>query len=327
LTQSHDSHSLERQVVAGLDAITLRSPGELAATFVPAAGMVCSSLRHRGEELLGQRGGVERYVASGSTMGIPLLYPWANRISQRQFVVGGEEVNLDRASNLVRTDPNGLPIHGLLAGHSGWRIERRHTDRGQANFRAGFDFDRDPELIGAFPFPHRLEVAVSLKSTTLEIATTLRPTGATAVPISFGYHPYFVLPAVPRRDWQVELPVARHLVVDERKIPTGTVEKAEGVETGPLGERTFDDGYVGIEAGACFVLAGGGQRIEVRFLEGYPVAVLYAPAGEQVICFEPMTAPTNALVSGDGLRWAQPDEEFTARFSVTLSDERPAAKA
>src|SRR3954453_365191 len=60
-------------------ALTL-SAGELEAVFVPDAGMVGCSLRHRGAELLGQRGGLGAYVAERKTMGIPLLYPWANRL-------------------------------------------------------------------------------------------------------------------------------------------------------------------------------------------------------------------------------------------------------
>ena len=68
--------------------------GELEAEFVPEAGMVCSSLRHRGEELLGQRGGLARYVAERSTMGIPLLHPWANRLGAERFEVAGREVDL-----------------------------------------------------------------------------------------------------------------------------------------------------------------------------------------------------------------------------------------
>jgi hypothetical protein len=43
----------------GFAALTLASPGAggIEAAFVPRAGMGCS-LRHRGEELLGQRGGL-----------------------------------------------------------------------------------------------------------------------------------------------------------------------------------------------------------------------------------------------------------------------------
>ena len=53
----------------------------LEATFVPGAGMLCCSLRHRGEELLAQNAGLAAYAERGKTMGIPLLYPWANRLA------------------------------------------------------------------------------------------------------------------------------------------------------------------------------------------------------------------------------------------------------
>src|SRR5207248_11665930 len=123
-----------------------------------------------------------------------------------------------------------------------------------------------------------------------------------------------------------ELPVCQHLVGDDRRIPTGEREPASGVEPGPVGARTFDDAYAGIEQGARFALAGGGRRIEVGFEEGYPMAVVYAPSEEDVICFEPMTAPTNALVSGDGLRWVAPGEELAARFSVSVMHDAGSAK-
>ena len=57
--------------------------------------MVGCSLRHRGDELLGQRGGLGVYVAERGTMGIPLLYPWANRLAVERFPVEGNEVVLD----------------------------------------------------------------------------------------------------------------------------------------------------------------------------------------------------------------------------------------
>ncbi len=69
------------------------SSGELEAVFVPEAGMVGRSLRHRGEELLGQRGGLEAYVRERKTMGIPLLHPWANRLSRTHFELLGRSVD------------------------------------------------------------------------------------------------------------------------------------------------------------------------------------------------------------------------------------------
>src|SRR3954470_8330797 len=88
------------RAIDGLAALTLSSSaaGGVEAAFVPEAGMVGCSLRHRGEELLGQRGGLARYVSDRSTMGIPFLHPWANRLAQRRFEVAGREVDLGKAS-------------------------------------------------------------------------------------------------------------------------------------------------------------------------------------------------------------------------------------
>src|SRR4051794_40022771 len=107
------------ETVDGLAVSTLTS-AELEATFVPSAGMVGCSLRHRGDEVLGQRGGLSRYVARRGTMGIPLLYPFANRIARRRFAVAGREVVLEPGGAPGTVDHNGLPMHGLLAADPGW---------------------------------------------------------------------------------------------------------------------------------------------------------------------------------------------------------------
>ena len=307
------------RTIDGLPAQTLRSDeADLEAAFVPAAGMVGCSLRHRGEELLGQRGGLRAYVAERSTMGIPLLYPWANRLSRKRFSLQGREVVLDSPSTPVSLDPNGLPIHGLLAGASGWRVLRHEPSKDGGTLAAGFDFGSHAELMAAFPFAHQLGIEIALDGSRLTIATTVMAVGEVPVPVSFGYHPYFRLPGVDRRDWEVTIPVSERVVLDSKGLPTGRLEKAE-VPGGPLGARTFDDGFAAAEDSAPFVLAGG-PRIEVSFTSGYPFAQVYAPADNDVIAFEPMTAPTNALVTGGpDLPVLEPGEEYTAAFSVTVS--------
>ena len=40
-------------------------------------------------------------------------------------------------------------------------------------------------------------------------------------------------------------------------------------------------------------MEGGGRRITVTYGPQYTVAVVYAPAGHEYICFEPMTAITD----------------------------------
>ena len=133
------------------------------------------------------------------------------------------------------------------------------------------------------------------------------------IPIAFGYHPYFRLPGVERSAWAVEIPVSERVVLDSEQLPTGELEEAD-LPAGPLGSRTFDDEFVA--PFEPFVLEGGGRRIEVSFDLGYPYAQVYAPDDDDVIAFEPMTAPTNALVSGQDLKLLQPGESYEASFSI-----------
>ena len=55
--------------------------GDLEATLLPQQGMLVASLRHRGVELLRRIENLEKAAASGSSAGIPLLHPWANRLA------------------------------------------------------------------------------------------------------------------------------------------------------------------------------------------------------------------------------------------------------
>jgi galactose mutarotase-like enzyme len=299
--------------MADLTPVELRS-GDLVAAFVPGAGLVCSSLRHRGDELLGQRDGLEAYATSGRTMGIPLLHPWANRLGALEYEHGGLQVRLDPERMPLRLEEHGLPNHGIRGSALPWRV----TESSEASLEARLAFASE-ELLAVFPFPHALVVRIALDPGGLRVETTLHATGEVPVPVAFGYHPYLTLPGVPRAEWRVELPVRRRLVVDASQVPTGEREPAEPY-AGPLGDRAFDDGYDQVPFGATFVLEGGGRRLALGFAGGYEVAQVYAPSREAYVSFEPMTAPADALRTGDGLREVAPGEAFSAAWALAVSD-------
>jgi galactose mutarotase-like enzyme len=286
--------------------------GDLEATFVPDAGMVGCSLRHRGEELLGQRGGLSAYVAERKTMGIPFLHPWANRLATRRFSVAGLDVVIDPAKTPLRLDDRGLPMHGLLSAARGWRVD--HHDAGV--LEATFDFAGDAALMASFPFAHEVRIEATLSDTTLRIATSVKATGDVPVPIAFGFHPYLTLPGVERADWRIEVPVTEQLRLNGAMLPTGE-RMPVSVPAGPLGTRAFDDAYVAPPDGAPFALEGPGRRIELAFEAGYPYAQVFAPPDDRLIAFEPMTAPANALVvGGPELTLLAPGESYLAAFTI-----------
>jgi aldose 1-epimerase len=298
-------------------AVELRSPtGELEAGFVPTAGMIGWTLRHRGEELLAHPVSLECHVETGEPTALPLLHPWANRLASPRYACVGRSVDLELAGVPFHTDPNGLPIHGLAMGWPGWEV----LDETPSRLAARLDYAAWPELMAGFPFPHMLELTVELSEARLEIDAELVPTGRAPVPVAFGFHPYLRLPSVDRERWLIELPVTSRMELDERMLPTGRSEPVH-IPPAPLGHRAFDDAFDGLADPPEFAVSGAGRRVSLRFLGGYRFAQVYAPPQSDFICFEPMTAPINPFESPRTLL-AEPGSSYRARFEIRASSVR-----
>jgi aldose 1-epimerase len=300
--------SVEQHAFRGEHAITLRS-GDLAATFVPDVGMTGVSLRYRGREHLALPGGLDA-LRAGHTAGLPLLAPWGNRLAARRYRAAG--VDVDLRGLRLGTDDNGLPIHGLLVGKAGWRVDGQVVRGATASLRASIDVDAR-----AFPFPHRIELAIATRERSLTIDTTIVPTGRRRVPVAFGWHPYLRVPGTARNKWRLRLPARTHLLLDERGIPTGE-RRTEPREAALIATRTFDDLYE-LGRGHRFAYEGeDGAAIELHCGSGYPNAQVWVPKGRTFAALEPMSAPTNALERGT-TPLVVPGDAFTARFELRLT--------
>jgi aldose 1-epimerase len=297
----------------GFEAVRLTSPdGLLAATFVPSLNMIASSLVADGEDVLYRRGGLGAYAEKAKTCGIPFLHPWANRLGADRYEIAGRRVEIRAGAERVGRDANGLANHGLLGGRTTWEIVERRADQDAAAIRARFRFDA-PELLASFPFAHTIEIAATVRCGELAITTTLEPAAGLALPLSFGWHPYFRLPS-PRESWLLTLPVDKRVVLDARSLPTGAVEDAD-FPVAPLGARTFDDLYTGIGPSRVFAIEDSRRRIEIEMDDGYSFVQVWAPEASPFLCIEPMTAAVNALVDR---RFAPPIVSSPARFQATF---------
>jgi aldose 1-epimerase len=308
--------TLDRIPTGQLEAIAL-ADGELRAVFVPGAGMIGCSLQHRGEELLVQRGGMDAWRGTGKSFGLPLLHPWANRLRDWRYSAAGRSVEIDRSRGIVRADDSDLPIHGALAAAEDWDMLDAGADGGAAWLTASLDYGRRDDRLAVFPFQHRLELDIRLAGDTLQISTTLQPTGDHEVPLTWGWHPWLSLPGVPRAEWELALPARTAIALDDRQLPTG--ERAEApAERAPLGDRTLD-AHSAVAEDAVFSIAGGGREIAVEWAGGYRYAQVFAPANLDDVSMEPMMAPVAALSTGEDLEVAQPGERASATFRVRVS--------
>ena len=283
--------------------------GELEATFLPEVGMLGTSLRSRGEELIDLSERVFGYE-KGRQTGLPLLAPWANRLAGWSYRAGGVDVDLTGLP--LSTDEHDLPIHGTMTAAAGWEV----VERRDARLWAKFQYGERPDLLAAFPFPHELEIDAGVGGDALRITTTLRPTSERPVPVAFGWHPYLRLPGGARASWRLRLPEREHLELDERGIPTGA-SKSEPAEAERIGDRTFDDLYA-LGDNHELAIESSARRLTVRYEAGYPYAQVFAPPGADFACIEPMTAPTNALGTG-ACPLVATGESFRATFSIAIT--------
>ena len=267
-----------------------------------------------------------------SLNGIPFLAPWANRMASGGFRANGREY---RFSDGLRLDSNGLPIHGMLTVSRLWEMVAMGSDDHSAFVTSRLEFWRHPALMANWPFAHTYEMTHRLADGVLEISTTIFNLSAERMPVAIGFHPYFQLPGVARDTAFARVPVRRHVETDSRLVASGEFRPISFPELVPLAEHTFDDGFVDLERGpdgrAAFSFEGGGKRIDVYFGPKYNVAVVYAPPGQQFLCFEPMTAVTNGVnLAAEGkypdLQWVEAGGEWRESFWVKAGRSQASAE-
>ncbi|MGC8758359.1 MAG: aldose 1-epimerase [Bryobacteraceae bacterium] len=231
--------------------------------------------------------------------GNPFLWPWANRIDGLAYWVNGRKYLLNPELGNVRPGPNNTPIHGLLVFSDLWKPAAHGADQKNAWVTSRLEFWRRPELMAQFPFAHTVEMTYRLAGGTLTVETEVKNQCDEPMPVSLGFHPYFQITDAPRDEWTVTLAARRRHLLDAKLIPTGRTEPLPYPGKLSLKGAVLDDVLDELERDpdgmARFRVEGRRQRITVEYGEAYRVAVVYAPVGREFICFEPMTAITNAF--------------------------------
>lgn len=289
--------------------------GDLRVAVDPDFGNNAFSFKVRGREILWLPEGWPK----PSLGGIPLLAPWANRIDGDAYFANGKQYRVNRALGNLRLDANNLPIHGLLLFVKGWKT----VARDRASVTSRLEFWRNPEWMAQFPFAHSIEMTHRLGNGFLEVELAIENLADQPMPLCVGFHPYFQLSDSPREEWTLTIAARESVVLSGKTIPTGETRPVDFNNPLRLDGASLDNVFTAL-TGADFVLAGRSQKIAVRFGEKFPVAIVYAPAGKALACFEPMTALTDAFNLDQAgidarLQRIAPGETWRESFFITPS--------
>jgi aldose 1-epimerase len=317
------NYSAQKLTVDSVDIVRLTDAAHaMEVSICPSVGNIAYDLTVNGKQiLLPPSAPLPEWKAKPAQSGIPFLAPWANRLDQDAYWANGHKYLLNPDAATLRRDQNGHPIHGLLLFASDWQVVRLHADQQGAEVTSRLAFWKHPEFMAQFPFAHTIEMTYRLAAGVLEVRTAIENHSLEAMPLVIGFHPWYQIPDVPRDEWTVHLPVRDHYTLSSAFIPTGETKPVDLPDPTRLSGRQLDDVYGGVKAEDEFWVEAKGRKISVRFGKKFSVAVVYAPQGRNVVCFEPMTAITNAFNlahSGayQGMQSIAPGATWTESFWV-----------
>lgn len=295
------NYAARRTVVDGIDVVQLTDAvRRIEVSIAPGIGNMAYAMNVDGKNILWSPFSSPADLQAQPTLCcIPFLAPWANRLEGDFYWANGKKYLLNPNLGNLRRDNHEKPIHGLLNFSRLWTVAGSGADEHSAWVTSQIEFWTHPELMGQFPFAQNMRMTYRLADGALEVETELDNLSAEPLPVSIGFHPYFRLHDLPRDQWKVHIAARDHLLLSSQLIPTGAREPVPFRDPHPLSVSQLDDVFSDLvrdaDGRARFWVQGKKERITVTYGPKYQVAVVYAPAARDFICFEPMAAVTNAL--------------------------------
>ena len=251
--------------------------------------------------------------------GLPLV-PWPNRLHGGAYAWDGQEHVLP-----MDEPEQGNALHGL-ARHLSWDVVAQEPDRATV---AVTIWPR-PQ----WPFTLSVTVEYALGPAGLVVTTTAENTGDGDAPYASGHHPYLTVGTPTIDTAEVHLPARTWFPTDEDQIPTGRAEVAgtpfDLRSPGPLGDVAIDHAYTDLARGADGLARlvvrnpDDGREAELwvdgayRHLEVFTGDTLPEPGRRRRgLGVEPMTAPPNALQTGEAVVRLEPGDTHVARWGIT----------
>lgn len=246
-----------------------------------------------------------------------VLVPWPNRVRGGRWTLNGVEQRLD-----ITEPSSGNATHGLLR-NTGYRV----TDlSGHAVTLAATVFPQH-----GYPFLLETSVRYELTETGIEVTHGIVNAGTDTAPVAIGSHPYFRVGDIPSEDLTVTVAGSTYYPLGEAFIPVGRAPVA-GTDVDLRGGRALrgaalNSAYTDLErVDGAFrhrLTAPTGDVTEVWGGEDFAYVQVFTQPSftgltgtEFAVAIEPMTAPANALATGEALRWLEPDEHWVARWGV-----------
>ena len=277
-------------------------------------------------DVLSAAEGFESGGHPASRSGIPLLFPYPNRIAGGRYSWSGRDYHL--TPDKVPFDKTGNAIHGFCIDRP-WRIVSQSESSVTAIFRTSVDA---PERLALWPADAEIELTYELRDSCLQSLITIRNPSDQPLPWGFGTHAYFRLPlghSSSAEQCTIYAPASQTWELDEC-LPSGKIQPAAAKLSASPAFRglKLDDIYTDVSTDNGEVICrltdpAAKLIVEQRFPAVFREIVAFTPPWATAVCLEPYTCVTNAINLQQqgidaGLHVLPPGETWTGRIDIEV---------
>lgn len=278
-------------------------------SIVPGAGANVLEIQFSGQQILDGYQTPEELEA-GKWGKSTVLFPFPNRLDGGRYSWNGREYRFP-----INNEATGNAIHGFVREES---FEPEFVFLGQdlASFRCYFDYLGDRDY---YPFPFSLELEFTIHdSGKFEVQAEVTNIHKEAIPLGFGWHPYFRL--ANRADLhQMQLPAAGRVEITGRMIPDGKrTPFTEFISKKEVGDVALDHCFQCSKNGTYqLMLEGEDQTLRVKASAAeFPFFQVFTPPHRESIALEPMSCNVDAFNNREGLVSLDPDGVWSGKITL-----------
>jgi len=249
-------------------------------------------------------------ASPGGMSGIPLLWPFANRLDEQAFWANGQKYSFDLSLGNTGTGP--IPIHGFTNGTTDWTHLETKADATGAWTSSRLEFYRNPQFMKQFPFANTVTITYRVANGLFEVRTRIDNLSKDPMPVAVGFHPYFQLTDSNREEWTLAIGAKTHWLLNDQTIPTGETEPVSkqfaDANNIPVKDVTLDDIYTDLDRDAlgrgAVSIRGRKQQVDVMVGPKFKTMLVLsrstltpstATPSRGTVAIEPMAGISNSM--------------------------------
>ncbi|EAZ90550.1 aldose epimerase family protein [Crocosphaera chwakensis] len=225
--------------------------------------------------------------------GVPILFPICGDLPDNVYVYDNKAYHLKQ--------------HGL-ARNFPWEVTEQSTD---SCCKLTLSLKSNEETLKMYPFEFELRLMYELKGKTLKIYQEYINKSDKVMPFSFGLHPYFLVKD--KEQMVLDIPASSYQVKDTKEIIPydGNFD---------FNEEEIDVALKSLKRPSASIQdRARGLKVTLKWSDEYSTMVFWTLKGKEYVCFEPWSAPRNAISTGENITELEPGATCEAVVEIDVT--------